>query len=131
MKNVSSRPSRQQSFSAGATKYVVLSHDALKADEVQIPCTSFMPGKALTHLKNGATVDDATAPDGGVKGAPLTNKGCLAAAGNPKAAELDFTRISLGNHDMVFPSKPTSPRISTSFVQFNNTSKSCILTSAT
>lgn len=110
-------------FSAGATKYVVLSHDALKADEVQIPCNYYAWEGTYTP-ENGATVDDATAPDGGAEVRTLTNKGWFGGGWETKGAEFDFTQISSGNYDMVFSIKTDLPEdLNELWIQFNNTSK--------
>lgn len=110
-------------FSAGATKYVVLSHDALKADEVQIPCNYYAWEGTYTP-ENGATVDDATAPDGGAEVRTLTNKGWFGGGWESKGAEFDFTQISSGNYDMVFSIKTDLPKdLNELWIQFNNTSK--------
>lgn len=110
-------------FSAGATKYVVLSHDALKADEVQIPCNYYAWEGTYTP-ENGATVDDATAPDGGAEVRTLTNKGWFGGGWESKGAEFDFTQISSGNYDMVFSIKTDLPEdLNELWIQFNNTSK--------
>lgn len=107
-------------FSAGATKYVVLSHDALKADEVQIPCNYYLWEGTYT----AENIDDATAPDGGAEVRTLGGAGWFGGGWESIGAEFDFTQITSGDYDLVFSIKSDLPESAGElWVQFNNTTK--------